>query len=119
MPPLLVFVGGGAGAVLRYLAGRLALLLGQPPYAATLAVNLVGCLVMGLVAGWATHRGMAEPPRVFLMTGVLGGFTTFSAFSLDALTLMQRGAWAGAFAYAAASLFGSLAGVALGYALVR
>ena len=118
--PLLVFVGGGAGAVLRWLVGRLALLTGQAPPLATLAVNLVGCLIMGLVAGWATHRGMAEPTRVFLMTGLLGGFTTFSAFSLDALTLFQRGAVGAALAYAAASLVGATAAVAATpFALIR
>lgn len=119
MSPLLVFLGGGLGALLRYVAGRGALALGQPPYASTLFVNLVGCFVMGLVAGVATHRGMTEPTRLFMMAGVLGGFTTFSAFSLDALTMMQRGALASALAYAAVSLVGCLAGVSLGYALVR
>ncbi|MDP9164134.1 MAG: fluoride efflux transporter CrcB [Pseudomonadota bacterium] len=115
----LVFVGGGLGAVLRYAVGRGALLAGWAPPLATLAVNIVGCFVMGLLAGWFVSRGGSEPWRLFLLTGLLGGFTTFSAFGLDALTLAQRGAFGAALAYVAASVIVSLAAVTAGFALVR
>ena len=119
MNPLLVFVGGGVGALLRYGVGRAAVLGGYGAPLATLAVNIIGCLVMGLLAGWFTSRGGSEPARLFLLTGLLGGFTTFSAFGLDALTLWQRGASGPAAAYVAASVILSLAAVALGFTLAR
>lgn len=119
MNPLLVFVGGGIGAVLRYGVGRATALGGLGAPLATLAVNIIGCLTMGLLAGWFASRGGSEPARLFLLTGVLGGFTTFSAFGLDALTLWQRGPPGPAAAYVAASVILSLAAVALGFTLTR
>ena len=115
MAALLVFLGGGLGALLRYGAGRLAAF----PFG-TLIVNVSGCLAMGLLLGWLTSRGADHgPARLFLATGLLGGFTTFSAFSFDTLLLWQRGAHGAAFAYVAASVILSLAAVALGFALTR
>ena len=118
MNPLLVFVGGGLGALLRYAAGRATILAGHAPPFATLGVNILGCLVMGLLAGWFTRNGGSESAKLFLLTGVLGGFTTFSAFGLDALTL-YRTSPAHAAAYVAASVIVSLAAVSLGFALTR
>ncbi len=118
MNPLLVFVGGGLGALLRYAAGRATILAGHAPPFATLGVNILGCLVMGLLAGWFTSRGGSESAKLFLLTGVLGGFTTFSAFGLDALTL-YRTSPAHAAAYVAASVIVSLLAVSLGFALTR
>ena len=120
MNPLLVFVGGGLGAVLRYGVGRIAILGGWGAPVATLVVNVAGCLAMGLLAGWfARGGGGSEPWRLFLLTGLLGGFTTFSAFGLDTLTLWQRGAAGPAAAYVAASVLLSLGAVALGFMLTR
>ena len=119
MNPLFVFIGGGIGAVLRYGVGRVAALSGHGAPLATLTVNIVGCFIMGLLAGWFSSRGASEPWRLFLLTGVLGGFTTFSAFGLDALTLWQRNATGQAAAYVAASVILSLAAVALGFMLTR
>ncbi|MFN2472836.1 MAG: fluoride efflux transporter CrcB [Sphingomicrobium sp.] len=122
MNPLLVFLGGGIGATLRYASGRAALSMGWAPPVATLGVNILGCLAMGLLAGWFARGGAggaADPWRLFLLTGVLGGFTTFSAFGLDALTLWQRGESGQAFAYIAASVLISLSAVAFGFALAR
>jgi CrcB protein len=119
MNALLVFVGGGAGALLRFGAGRAGLMLGWAPPLATLLVNIAGCLVMGLLAGWFGRGAGAEPIRLFLLTGLLGGFTTFSAFSLDTLTLWQRGASGQAAAYVLASVLISLAAVSAGFALTR
>ncbi len=123
MNPLLVFVGGGLGALLRYAAGRATILAGYAPPLATLGVNIVGCLVMGLLAGWFTAHGSSEgggseSARLFLLTGVLGGFTTFSAFGLDALTLWRTSP-AHAAAYVAASVIVSLLAVFLGFSLTR
>ena len=118
MNPLLVFVGGGLGALLRYAAGRATILAGYAPPFATLGVNILGCLIMGLLAGWFTSRGGSEGAKLFLLTGILGGFTTFSAFGLDALTL-YRTSPAHAAAYVAASVIISLAAVSLGFALTR
>lgn len=110
LSPLLVFVGGGLGALLRYLA---ALAVGGP--LATLTVNLAGSFAIGLLA--AMIPGEETQLRLFFMTGILGGFTTFSAFSLDAIALYQRGQPAAALAYVAATVLLGLAaaaGLALG-----
>ena len=87
------------------------------PYG-TLTVNVTGSIVMGLLAGYFAFKGeAAQAWRLFLMTGMLGGYTTFSAFSLDAITLYERGEVASALAYIAASgavsIFGLLAGLLL------
>ena len=112
MSALLVFIGGGLGALLRYLA---ALTVGGP--LATLTVNVAGSFAIGLLA--ATIPAEAGQVRLFLLTGLLGGFTTFSAFSLDALTLYQRGDVALAAAYILVSVMLSLAAAAAGLALAR
>ena len=119
MNPLLVFVGGGLGAVLRYAAGRGAVLAGWAPPLGTLGVNVAGCFAMGLLAGWFVSRGGSEPWRLFLLTGLLGGFTTFSAFGLDALMLFQRGTVGSAAAYVTGSVLLSLVAVAGGFALTQ
>jgi CrcB protein len=86
----------------------------------TLAVNVLGSFLMGLlVATLAEGSAATQPWRLFLATGVLGGFTTFSAFSLDALTLWQRGQVGAALLYVAASVLLSLAAIAAGFAIAR
>lgn len=110
---LLVALGGGVGAWLRFVAGRL---IGQTtfPYA-TLTINILGSFAMGLLAGWLARQGGAsEGWRLLLGVGVLGGFTTFSAFSLEIVTLAQRGAIGAASAYAALSLAGGIIGLIAG-----
>ncbi len=91
---LLVGSGGFLGSVLRFaMAGwvqRWPAAGGFP--LGTLTVNVLGCLAIGLLAGWAEHRQVLDPAqRAFLMIGLLGGFTTFSAFALDSLALAQAG----------------------------
>ena len=113
---LYVAVGGGAGAWLRYLAGR-AFPVGGFPYA-TLGVNLIGSFAMGLLAGWLAHNG-SESWRLLLGVGVLGGFTTFSAFSLDIVTLAQRGSIGLAALYIAVSVAGGIAGIVAGLAMMK
>ena len=117
-PYLQVAVGGAVGATLRFAAARAIPAHGPAFPVATLIVNVAGCLAMGLLAALLAHRG-GQHWAPLLMTGVLGGFTTFSAFSLDALTLWQRGQGALAAAYVAASVILSLAAVSVGLAAGR
>ena len=106
---------------MRHGANRAALALFPGYPAGTLFVNVVGSLLIGLLAGWFAQRssGPEQPLRLFLATGVLGGFTTFSAFSLDVAVLVQRQDYAAAAAYAAGSVILSLAAVCAGLALMR
>ena len=77
-------------------------------------MNILGSTIMGLLAGWFAFRGGHEAMRLFLATGILGGFTTFSAFSLDTVAMWQRGDHLMAAAYVAASVAVSVAGLSLG-----
>ena len=113
---LIVFVGAGIGGAARHGVNVAALrLLGFGfPYG-TLAVNIAGSLVMGLLAGWFAHKGdPGQTWRLFLTTGILGGFTTFSTFSLDAALLYERGELGTAALYVAASVGLALAGLFVG-----
>ena len=112
----LVFLGGGLGSVGRWLVGLGAMrLMGTGFPWGTLAVNLLGGFVMGVLARTLVGLpGSGHDARVFLMTGVLGGFTTFSAFSLDAANLWMRGETGTAAAYVALSVAGSLMALATG-----
>ncbi|WP_024891935.1 fluoride efflux transporter CrcB [Luteimonas huabeiensis] len=118
---LLVFLGGGLGAALRHGVNVLALRAGASafPYG-TLCINVVGSLLMGVVVAWFSARGGWSPSlRLFLTTGVLGGFTTFSAFSLEAALLYERGQVGLAAAYVVASVALSIGGLFAGMGLVR
>ncbi len=118
---LLVFVGGGLGSMLRYwvnvVCGRL---LGTDfPYGIML-INITGSTVMGLIAGYLAFKGeAAQSWRIFVMTGILGGYTTFSAFSLDAALLYERGEIALAALYVVGSVALAIGGLFAGLALVR
>ena len=118
---LIVFLGGGLGAALRHGINLMsARTLGiEFPYG-TLIINVTGSLVMGLIAGYLAFKGdTAQHWRLFLMTGILGGYTTFSAFSLDAALLYERGATGLAALYVLASVILSIGGLFAGLALVR
>jgi CrcB protein len=121
MSYLLVFVGGGLGATLRHLINlTCARCLGTGFPWGTFIINISGSTVMGLVAGYLAFKGEASQPwRLFLMTGVLGGYTTFSAYSLDAALLYERGELASAAFYVIGSVVLSIAGLFAGLALVR
>lgn len=88
---------------------------------ATMSVNVIGGLLMGLLVGWLSHRGSAgnEQIRLFLGVGLLGGFTTFSAFSLEVMLMLQRKEWTIAALYIAASVIFSVGGLLAGLALGR
>ena len=107
---LLVMLGGAIGAALRYQVGRAALGLAGPGFPwGTLTVNLVGGLLMGVLAGAAMSEGAGERPLwLFLGVGVLGGFTTFSAFSLELFAMIERGDIGAAASYVLASVLGSV-----------
>jgi CrcB protein len=117
-PFLQVALGGAIGATARYGMYRAIALHGPGFPVATVMVNVLGSLIMGLLAaGMALRWGNDYAP--LLLTGFLGGFTTFSAFSLDALTLWERGQMMGALVYVMASVILSLLAVILGLALGR
>jgi len=118
---LVVFLGAGIGGALRHAGNMLApRLLGTGLPYATMFVNLAGSLAMGLIAGWFAFRGEApQSARLFLTTGILGGFTTFSAFSLDFATLVERGEIANAAIYGGVSVAGAILALFAGLWIAR
>ena len=120
---LLVFLGAGLGGSLRHAVnvacGRYCGL--DFPWG-TLAINATGSFVMGLFAGWLAFKGglhWTQSARLFAMTGILGGYTTFSAFSLDAVLLWERGQMGHAAVYVGASVVLALAGLVAGLSIMR
>ena len=107
---LLVMAGGAIGAGLRWQVGRIALDRLGPAFPwGTWVVNLSGCFLAGLAAGLLLRHGAAgDPLRLLLIVGVLGGYTTFSSFSLEAAFMIQRGQHLAAAAYAVSSLAASV-----------
>jgi CrcB protein len=120
---LLVAIGGALGSMARYGVGLMAgrLFPGAALPLGTLTVNVVGGLVMGLVAGWLAARGGAgqESIRVFAAVGVLGGFTTFSAFSLETALMIERRQLGLAAAYVGVSVVVAIAALFLGLMVAR
>lgn len=116
---LTVAIGGAIGASARYLTSvaTMRLLGGDFPWA-TVFVNVAGSFFMGFLVVLFAHRGLTRHAP-FVMTGILGGFTTFSAFSLDTVSLWQRGASGVAAAYVAGSVVLSIAGLFAGMAVAR
>lgn len=121
MSYLLVFIGGGIGAVMRHGVNVVAArLFGHGFPFATLAENVTGSLAMGILAAYFAFKGDASQSwRLLLTAGILGGYTTFSAFSLDAVLLYERGESAMAALYVFGSVFLSIAALFAGLALVR
>ena len=118
---LLIFVGGGLGSMFRHAVnlGSAALFGVNFPYG-TIFVNIAGSFAMGVIAGWFALRGHGgQMTSLFLTTGVLGGFTTFSAFSLDAALLWERGQTGGAALYVLGSVFAAIVSVFAGLAAMR
>ncbi|SEW47339.1 camphor resistance protein CrcB [Cognatiyoonia koreensis] len=119
MTTLYVALGGAIGAALRFLTGVLLIRVwGEGFPVAIIAVNVIGSFIMGAFVVWSFQKGMTHL-NPFVMTGVLGGFTTFSAFSLEAFTLFERGQSGAALAYVALSVVLSLAALAAGVMLAR
>ena len=118
---LLVFVGGGLGSCLRHAVNVICprLLGNHFPYH-TFIINITGSTIMGLIAGYLAFKGdAAQSWRLFVMTGVLGGYTTFSAFSLDAGLLYERGELGLAALYVLGSVLLSIIGLFAGLAIIR
>jgi CrcB protein len=120
---LIVFLGAGVGGALRHAVNiGCARLCGAAFPWGTLTVNVLGSLAMGLLAGWLALKsgeGWTQDARLFLATGVLGGFTTFSAFSLDVALLWERGEAMAAMAYVLASVGVSILALFGGLQIVR
>jgi CrcB protein len=118
-----IFVGGGIGAALRYLVGSAMLQRFGPgvAWSGTLLINVTGSFLIGIIAQFALTRSFGVTPlvRAFAITGILGGYTTFSTFSLDTLVLIGDGAAPLAAAYAAASVACGVFAAYLGQALAR
>ena len=120
---LIVFLGGGIGAAIRHgintWLGRLA---GHEFPLGIMAINISGSIMMGLAAGYFAFRSgeaWSQSARLFVTTGILGGYTTFSAFSLDAMLLYERGQIGTALFYVVGSVALSILGLAFGLAAVR
>ena len=117
---LTVMLGGAIGAGLRHLVGQLMLARLGPGFPWwTLTVNLAGGLAIGLLAGWFVRSGGSEALRLFLAVGILGGFTTFSAFSLETYLMIERGELGLAAVYITASVAGSVALLVAGLHVMR
>jgi CrcB protein len=118
----LVFLGGGFGSVCRYLFGvgwgRLGIRFPFPP---TFGINVLGGLLMGLLIGWLGLRGGAQQStlRILLAIGVLGGFTTFSSYSLETVLMIERKDYALAAAYAVSSALLAILAVMVGLFIAR
>jgi len=119
---LLVGLGGAIGSIARYGSGVLIGRIWPSPFPlATMLINIAGSLAMGLLVGWLARTTPAwqADARLFLAVGVLGGFTTFSAFSLDAITLIERGALLEAVLYALGSVIVAVVALYLGLLVTR
>jgi CrcB protein len=122
----LVATGGAVGAVARYQLGRMVTNLTGPSNAfpwGTLSVNLIGSLAMGALLGWfgrgSVAADTAETMRLLIGVGLLGGFTTFSAFSAELVTMLHRGQMIDALIYGAASLFAGMAALLAGLIIAQ
>lgn len=115
-----VMVGGAIGAGTRHLVGQIMLARLGPGFPWwTLSINIAGSLLMGLLIGWLARSGGSETTRLFLGVGILGGFTTFSSFSLEFWLLFERGAMAQAAAYVLSSVVIGIAACGLGMLAMR
>ena len=117
---LLIAIGGAIGSLSRYGLGMLVQKSANAAFpVGTLAVNVAGCILVGALAKVFMQTQTHPQLRAMLIVGFCGGFTTFSAFSLETVALMQGGEWGKAAAYVAGSVLACLAGTAAGFALAR
>jgi len=119
---ILLVIGAGSfvGGIGRYLASQLIQerFYSSFPYG-TMSVNIIGCFLIGLLFGFAEKASVPQEWRLFLVTGMLGGFTTFSAFSQETFSLLRDGQLAQAFAYAAISVIIGLVATFVGFSLIK
>ncbi|UJH66770.1 fluoride efflux transporter CrcB [Allomuricauda sp. SCSIO 65647] len=117
---LLVFLGGGIGSALRYLISKFLNPLHDSFYWGTFSVNIVGCLIIGIVLGLSAKENfLSQNQMLLLATGFCGGFTTFSAFALEKHTLLKGGDFLSLFVYAACSILFGILAVGFGLWLTR
>jgi CrcB protein len=119
---LLVGAGGFIGSIARYLLGGWVQRVLDNPWLpwGTFVINVLGCLIIGLLAGLSdTRQSITPEARLFLMIGILGGFTTFSSFGLETFRLLQDGQWIASVANAAGSVVAGLVAVWLGFTIAR
>ena len=115
-----VMIGGAIGAGARHLVGQAMLARLGPGFPWwTLSINIAGSLLMGVLVGWLARSGGGDTARLFVGVGILGGFTTFSSFSMEYWMLFERGQNAQAAAYVLASVIGAIVACGLGLFLVR
>ena len=121
MPYLIVFLGAGVGGAARHAVNTAAVrMLGYGFPFGTLTVNVLSSVIMGLLTElFVVRSGLPQELRLFITTGVLGGFTTFSTFSLDTVTLWERGQWGVAVGYVVLSLAFAMSGLFVGLSLMR
>ncbi|MFG1374804.1 fluoride efflux transporter CrcB [Xanthobacter oligotrophicus] len=122
-PALVVFLGAGLGGVVRHVVNMtVPKLLGTSFPFATFLINVSGSFIMGLIVGYLAFKDgefWNQTMRLFLTTGILGGYTTFSTFSLDFFLLMERGAYGSALAYVVGSVALAFIAVFVGIAVMR
>lgn len=112
-----IFLGAGCGAVARYALQMLFFKIWPAFPAGTMIINLTGCFTMGLILSFWSRTPPSQELRGLIGVGILGGFTTFSAFAGESLEMLRRNAYAPAFAYMFGSVLGCLALCALGFAI--
>ena len=117
---LLVFIGGGVGSALRYLVGKFLKMPASGFPWSTFSVNVLGSLIIGILMGVTLkNSALSENQTLLLITGLCGGFTTFSAFSMDLFTLMEKRDIAAMALYLGGSLLGGLAAFIIGFMALR
>lgn len=117
---LIIGTGGFIGSVFRYLVSRSVQEKFETAFPfGTLSVNILGCFLIGVILSWSERGGITADWRMFLATGICGGFTTFSAFSNETLALMRDGQWMYAGAYVVISILSGLAATFAGYSILK
>lgn len=115
---LLVFIGGGFGALSRFGVQHIGI-FDDDKYYYTVAINISGCMTIGILWAFFEHWNVSRDWYLLLLTGFLGGYTTYSAFTLDAMQLVQAGMWGRALFYISITIVGGLGGCALGLFLTE